>query len=144
MHEFLLFLFLGLNFSSLFCKLLTILDFTHICREFIDVAIYALYPESFCVKNPAVRKVFVFSDSASPPPQLLLVLHRKKFKNYFSKKNNQVGVQKIVANKIQQFVFLQWSHSVGKLVRGRVYYALTFRPEAWTESVLIFVIKLFL
>ena len=35
-------------------------DFTHICREFVDVAIYALYPESFCMKNPAVRKVFVF------------------------------------------------------------------------------------
>ena len=62
-HEFLLFLFVGLNFSSLFCKFLTILDFTHICREFVDVAIYALCPESFCVKNPAVRKVFAFSDS---------------------------------------------------------------------------------
>ena len=49
--------------SSFFCRFLTILDFTHICREFVDVPIYALYPESFCVKNPAVRKVFVFSDS---------------------------------------------------------------------------------
>ena len=28
------------------------------------VAIYALYPESFCDKNLAVRKVFAFSDSA--------------------------------------------------------------------------------
>ena len=36
----------------------------HICREFVDVAIYALCLESFCVKNPAVRKVLVFSDSA--------------------------------------------------------------------------------
>ena len=27
-------------------------------------AIYALYPESFCDKNLAVRKVFAFSDSA--------------------------------------------------------------------------------
>ena len=26
-------------------------------------AIYALYPEKFCDKNPAIRKVFVFSDS---------------------------------------------------------------------------------
>ena len=45
------------------CKFLTILDFTHNCREFVDVAIYALCPESFCLKNPAVRKVLVFSDS---------------------------------------------------------------------------------
>ena len=28
-------------------------------------AIYALYPESFCDKNLAVRKVFTFSDSAT-------------------------------------------------------------------------------
>ena len=28
-------------------------------------AIYALYPESFCNKNLAVRKVFAFSDSAA-------------------------------------------------------------------------------
>ena len=62
-HEFLLFLFVGLHFWSLFCKFLTILDFTHICREFVDVAIYALYPESFCVKNLAAGKVFAFSDS---------------------------------------------------------------------------------
>ena len=26
-------------------------------------AIYALYPESFCNKNPAIWKVFAFSDS---------------------------------------------------------------------------------
>ena len=40
-------------------------------RTFVDfenVAIYTLYPESFCVKNPAVRKVFVFYDSAPPAP----------------------------------------------------------------------------
>ena len=29
-------------------------------------AIYALYPERFCDKHLAVRKVFAFSDSASP------------------------------------------------------------------------------
>ena len=38
-------------------------------------AIYALYPESFCDKNLAVRKVFAFSDSEDgphrPPPNLL-------------------------------------------------------------------------
>ena len=51
------------GFQDLFCKFLTILDFMHNCREFVDVAIYALCPESFCVKNLAVRKVFVFSDS---------------------------------------------------------------------------------
>ena len=35
--------------------------FTHICREIKDVPMYALLnPESFCVKNLAVRKVFVF------------------------------------------------------------------------------------
>ena len=39
-------------------------SFTHICREIKDVPIYALYPESFCMKNLATRKVFAFSDSA--------------------------------------------------------------------------------
>ena len=38
--------------------------FTRICREIVDVAIYALYPESFCGVNLAIRKVFAFSDSA--------------------------------------------------------------------------------
>ena len=37
--------------------------FTRICREIVDVAIYALYPESFCGVNLAIRKVFAFSDS---------------------------------------------------------------------------------
>ena len=40
------------------------LGFTRICREIVDVAIYALYPESFCGGNLAIRKVFTFSDSA--------------------------------------------------------------------------------
>ena len=38
-------------------------SFKHFCREIKDVPIYALYPESFCVKNLATRKVFAFSDS---------------------------------------------------------------------------------
>ena len=38
------------------------LGFTRICRKIVDVAIYALYPESFC-ENFAIRKVFAFSDS---------------------------------------------------------------------------------
>ena len=37
-------------------------SFTHFCRESKSVAIYALYPESFCVKYLAIRKVFTFSD----------------------------------------------------------------------------------
>ena len=37
--------------------------FTRICREVVDVVIYALYPESFCGVNLAIRKVFAFSDS---------------------------------------------------------------------------------
>ena len=40
---------------------------THLLRAFVANlkidAIYALYPESFCDKNLAVRKVFAFSDS---------------------------------------------------------------------------------
>ena len=39
------------------------LGFTRICREIVDVAIYALYPERFCGRNLAIRKVFAFSDS---------------------------------------------------------------------------------
>ena len=39
----------------------------HPLRAFVAIlkidAIYALYPESFCDKNLAVRKVFAFSDS---------------------------------------------------------------------------------
>ena len=40
---------------------------THFLRVFVANlkidAIYAFYPESFCDKNLAIRKVFVFSDS---------------------------------------------------------------------------------
>ena len=43
--------------------------FTRICREIVDVAIYALYPESFCGVNLAIRKVFAFSDSGLDPCQ---------------------------------------------------------------------------
>ena len=39
--------------------------FTRICRKIVDVAIYALYLESFCGVNLAIRKVFAFSDSGS-------------------------------------------------------------------------------
>ena len=38
-------------------------SFRHFCRKIKSVAIYALYPESFCVKNLAIQKVFAFSDS---------------------------------------------------------------------------------
>ena len=38
--------------------------FTRLCREIVNVANYALYPESFCDENLAIRKVFAFSDSA--------------------------------------------------------------------------------
>ena len=46
-------------------KYMTFSSFTHFCRESKSVAIYALYPESFCVKFFAIRKVFAFSDSAN-------------------------------------------------------------------------------
>ena len=40
---------------------------THLLRTFVANlkidAIYALYPESFCGKDLAIRKVFAFSDS---------------------------------------------------------------------------------
>ena len=36
-----------------------------ICREIVNAAIYALYPESFCGKDLAIRKVFAFSDSVA-------------------------------------------------------------------------------
>ena len=44
-------------------KYMKLSSFTHFCRENKSVAIYALFPESFCVKNLAIRKVFAFSDS---------------------------------------------------------------------------------
>ena len=40
----------------------------HLLRAFVTKkidAIYALYPESFCDKNLATRKVFAFCDCAS-------------------------------------------------------------------------------
>ena len=50
-------------------------------------AIYAFYPESSCNKNLAIRKVFVFSDSAHQPLQF-----------HFSN-NNQVGIKLILTTK---------------------------------------------
>ena len=44
------------------------LGFTRICREIVDVAIYALYPESFCGGNLAIRKVFAFLTLQYPVP----------------------------------------------------------------------------
>ena len=44
------------------------LGFTHIYRKIVNVAIYALYPESFCGGNLAIRKVFAFSDSGAIAP----------------------------------------------------------------------------
>ena len=49
------------------------LGFTRICREIVDVAIYALYPESFCSGNLAIRKVFAFSDSG-----FTMMIHTEK------------------------------------------------------------------
>ena len=44
---------------------------THLLRTFVANlkidAIYALYPESFCSKDLAIRKVFAFSDSGWLP-----------------------------------------------------------------------------
>ena len=51
------------TFKQFHLNILKNLGFTRICREIVNVAIYALYPESFCGKNLAVRKVFAFSDS---------------------------------------------------------------------------------
>ena len=36
--------------------------FTYFCGKFYNVVVNALYVESFCVENPAVRKLFAFSD----------------------------------------------------------------------------------
>ena len=59
------FLFRRVHLLKQFClSILKILVFTRICREIVNVAIYALYPESFCGKDLAIRKVFTFSDSA--------------------------------------------------------------------------------
>ena len=44
---------------------------THLLRAFVGnlkiATIYALYTESFCDKNLAIRKVFAFSDSGNEP-----------------------------------------------------------------------------
>ena len=48
--------------------------FTRICREIVDVAIYALYPESFCGVNLAIRKVFAVSDSGGSEGSKMLNL----------------------------------------------------------------------
>ena len=47
---------------------------TFVANSKID-AIYSFYPESFCDKNLAVRKVFAFSDSDQVnPPALLFIV----------------------------------------------------------------------
>jgi len=51
------------TFKQFHLNILKNLGFTRICREIVNVAIYALYPESFCRKNLAVQKIFAFSDS---------------------------------------------------------------------------------
>ena len=47
----------------------------HLLRTFVAnlkiCTIYALYPESFCNKNLAIRKVFAFSDSGKDKRKLL-------------------------------------------------------------------------
>ena len=51
----------------------------HLLRAFVANskidAIYAIYPESFCDKNLAVRKVFAFSDSVFVPPAKGKTIH---------------------------------------------------------------------
>ena len=49
-------------------------SFTHFCRVSKSAAIYALYPESFCMKNLAIRKVFAFSDSGVEEPWVYIQL----------------------------------------------------------------------
>ena len=55
------------SFQSIFGPCLHKILQTHLLRAFVAnlkiYAIYALYPESFCNKNPAIWKVFAFSDS---------------------------------------------------------------------------------
>lgn len=48
--------------------------FTRICREIVDVAIYGLYPESFCDENIAIRKVFVFFLTLEQPYLLFVIV----------------------------------------------------------------------
>ena len=62
----------------------------HLLRAFVANskidAIYALYPESFCDKNLAVRKVFAFSDSVFE----FGAFKRKKTISSFVNRKNQV------------------------------------------------------
>ena len=58
------FLCLRLYLSSFANILWKILGLRAFVAKSVDVAIYALYPESFCDENLAIRKVFAFSDSA--------------------------------------------------------------------------------
>ena len=58
----------------------------HLLRAFVANSIidgiYALYPESFCNKNLAVRKVFAFSDSAADVlPYIELVMTNTQLAN---------------------------------------------------------------
>ena len=52
----------------------------HLLRAFVANlkidAIYALYPESFCDKNLAVRKIFAFSDSVQHARSNLCQKHK--------------------------------------------------------------------
>ena len=53
-------------------------SFTHICREIKDVPIYALYPESFCMKNLATRKIQILpikSSDCLDKPESIQIIH---------------------------------------------------------------------
>ena len=54
----------------------------HLLRAFVANlkidAIYALYPESFCDPNLAIRKVFAFSDSGGGTVWYLLILGQNR------------------------------------------------------------------
>ena len=76
------------NFMHIWKKYMTFSSFTHFCHESKSVAIYALYPESFSVKNLAIRKIFAFSDSGasfhfSACTTCAMQKHRRLSKNDF-------------------------------------------------------------
>ena len=63
-------------------------------------AIYALYPESFCGKNLAIRKVFAFSDSAVRAENLKARL--KTHSGHKSNKCNQSDFSSIGADNFRR------------------------------------------
>ena len=99
--------------------------FMRICCEF-ENAIYTLYPESFCDKNLAIRKVFTFCDSghyASPHMLFFYSIKTERKENMFKAnamyghKDRTIIIQSILWSRRKIVSCNTWSPSNCPMIR---------------------------